>query len=1156
MVNRSRPSSSRISQDAARPTPTTIDGPRIPPPDFGVPQEASTESIGGGTQSSTWEGDDEFRSLLQYLPSTQDTAPNSQATDPPDSAQGSLASLEVFGKRKAASGSPQRPAKVPRLDSEYNVFLDSRPQAGDPHAPFIVSSDERLESILRKKGVPYGSQWEVAHLLSTGKLKSHEIEIERLVELGKYTTNAQAVPVTAQILSKKALDPDIDVRCRLSPEAASKVYALSPWLLPYTEQDKEEAMLAKDPYAGLGFHEDEPYWFGGKIHYTARIELSDSGSRYNPFKVTLRRPELGVSSQFYRRYGSSSFLTVKLAKAVSNDRGYGDAIETFVRRPLVILGRVFRAVRRVDDSFIYFRTNEVCVGDKIPPDETVPGAPSLWDFLNAQNPLRLNTAQTMGKWSTRLALGFSTSVPGCLVEKRNVLSEIDVVSSQGSDMTDGAGFMNKAAARALRDAAGCHDIPSAVQMRIDGAKGLLVLYPEDDSEEPRVWLRPSQKKIKYAEDEPQDRSTLIINLLRTSKTKPICRLSVEAIIIMAENRVHCDVFKTLFEKSVENTYESLLPSHWEGENAMEQLYAKVNSIGGVNAARAARKDVQRARLHGHADHFFEAAKDADSDAEEVEADADPDTPYAIAGWDDPASGCPATPAEIVCTMLQAGFQPQTCEYLRAKLEWLTKRVAQKSIKQMRIDVVHSFSAWIVPDPTGKLQPGQMYFKSSSRDLVGLDGTPTDQVLGDALITRNPCKLPTDVQKWTFVDEPQLRYLFDVIVLPINGPRRPADFLGGGDYDGDKGTVYYDPQMVQQFRNAGLRYADEPESVASSFDSDVEKVGAFLERTSSLAPNEQLVELQKFLLPRPHFAVSTYSKLHLYSTIKYGARARDSVRFAYMFTKSLDGPKVGVTVKPSAFAKDSSDRRWACRMPDWKAAIDGKDEENNNNPRCTRPKDTAKKCGPFVMESLYAFSQELDRTRIKQIQDAFTDPALPRPGVDEELTAPWREAKERAGRMRVASGSGLMEEELQRIRRHVEELYEEYREVVRPQGGSPKKSSPRKSTSPRKDGPFMFSDLPQAEQRRRMRILSTKFSSGPRELLTLGNEEMSRVRASYAYIYDCEQAKGRGRSASAFPWSVAMTALCDIKAKARGPTSFVTITTDFADNMRMRRFPSQ
>ena len=45
-----------------------------------------------------------------------DTAPNSQATDPPDSAQGSLASLEVLGKRKAAPQKPpkKKPEKKPR----------------------------------------------------------------------------------------------------------------------------------------------------------------------------------------------------------------------------------------------------------------------------------------------------------------------------------------------------------------------------------------------------------------------------------------------------------------------------------------------------------------------------------------------------------------------------------------------------------------------------------------------------------------------------------------------------------------------------------------------------------------------------------------------------------------------------------------------------------------------------------------------------------------------------------------------------------------------------------------------------------------------------------------------------------------------------------
>ena len=48
-------------------------------------------------------------------------------------------------------------------------------------------------------------------------------------------------------------------------------------------------------------------------------------------------------------------------------------------------------------------------------------------------------------------------------------------------------------------------------------------------------------------------------------------------------------------------------------------------------------------------------------------------------------------------------------------------------------------------------------------------------------TAGKTRLLTRSSQWTFVDEPQLRYLFDVIVLPINGPRRPADYLGGGNY---------------------------------------------------------------------------------------------------------------------------------------------------------------------------------------------------------------------------------------------------------------------------------------------------------------------------------------------------------------------------------------
>ncbi|TRM67733.1 RNA dependent RNA polymerase-domain-containing protein [Schizophyllum amplum] len=1153
MVNRSRPSGSRAPPDTSCAVALPVDSERLAAPDFGPPKDSSLDSIGGGTQSSIWEGDDDFKSFALQMPSTQDTAPNSQATDPPDSAEGSCASLVALGKRKSITSSPQRPTKVPRLDSDQNVFLEVTPNIADPHAPFVVSSNERLESILRAKHVPYGSQWEMAYLLSTGQLKSDEIEIEHVVELGRYKTNASAVPVTAYILSKGRIDAGLNARSTSSPEQLAK--------LPYAEQDKEEAMLAKNEHAALGFNEDDPSWFGGKIHYTARIK--ETGSRSNPFTVVLRRPELGVSSQFYRRYGSASFLTVRLSKGISGDRGNGEAIDVFVRRPLIVLGRVFRTVRRADDSFIYFRTNELFVGDSVSPNQTISGAPSFWDFFNAQNPLTHNTAQTMGKWSTRIALGFSTSVPGCVVKKRNVFKTDDVVSKEGSDMTDGAGFMNKATARALRDVAGCRDVPTAAQVRIDGAKGLLILHPDDASEEPRVWLRPSQRKICYADGE-QDRSTLIVNLLRTSKTRTVCRLSVETVIIMAENRVKCDAFKALFEESVSSIYEPLLD--WDGENAMQRLYAAVNSLGGVVAARAARQDVQRARLHGHVDRHSEVLDDADEETtyEETTDDAvvdGADTPYAIAGWEDPTSGCPAMPAEIVCMMLQAGFRPQECDFLRERLQTFTRTFTSRSIQRMRIDVMHSFSAWIVPDPTSSLQPNEMYFRSSSRDLIGLDGAPTDQVLGPALITRNPCKLPTDVQKWTFVDKPELRHLLDVIVLPVTGKRRPADFLGGGDYDGDKGTVYFDPTLVEHFKNASPCYADEPASLAYEFDSDVEKVTPFLERTSNMTPDERRIELQKFLLPRPHFAVATYSKLHLFSTIKQGTRANESVRFAYKFTKSLDGPKVGVTVKPDVLAKDSRDRKWACRLPAWKEAIDEKEEVNNNNPRCTRPKEIAAKLGPFVMDELHKHSRKLDAERISKIQQFYE--ALPKSEVDDDLTSPWREAEGRAARMRNEGGASLMEDELERIREHVAQVHREYREEVSGKKSPQKRQSPRKPTSPRKDGSSSFWKMPPEYIQRRLRAHSIKFGSAPLGLLTMSAEEVVRVRASYAYQYAWEPTKKTTKEQTeeqtkdpSFPWRVAMAALCDIKAKARGPTTFTTMTTDFADNMRMRKFASK
>ena len=63
-----------------------------------------------------------------------------------------------------------------------------------------------------------------------------------------------------------------------------------------------------------------------------------------------------------------------------------------------------------------------------------------------------------------------------------------------------------------------------------------------------------------------------------------------------------------------------------------------------------------------------------------------------------------------------------------------------------------------------LEPGEIYFKSSKRNLKTPDGLEIDTVVGDILITRHPCKLPTDVQKVCAAVISWLKTFFDSAIV--------------------------------------------------------------------------------------------------------------------------------------------------------------------------------------------------------------------------------------------------------------------------------------------------------------------------------------------------------------------------------------------------------
>jgi RNA-dependent RNA polymerase len=155
---------------------------------------------------------------------------------------------------------------------------------------------------------------------------------------------------------------------------------------PWEELDMEEKNLREDSYSGLGFSKAYPDWYGGKVHFRARIV--DQGSA--GFKVELDPAELGPSCRFARRFGSTALLRVKIPLGVFNKAE--NRLINFFSRPFVLNGRVFRSFFAKDDNVFMFRTNEIFRCSAISAGVKEFGL-SLLEFLNWHNPLCYNQHQ-------------------------------------------------------------------------------------------------------------------------------------------------------------------------------------------------------------------------------------------------------------------------------------------------------------------------------------------------------------------------------------------------------------------------------------------------------------------------------------------------------------------------------------------------------------------------------------------------------------------------------------------------------------------------------------------------------------------------------------------------------------------------------------------
>ncbi|KAG1840300.1 RNA dependent RNA polymerase-domain-containing protein [Suillus subalutaceus] len=1008
---------------------------------------------------------DEVAQRLIESDSDSGSAPSTEQSSLFSSRTTSISSVESTCLKRGPDWSPPPPPAVKRKVSSCAPVVNL-PQVGKGRKrrspEFGVELDivniahcEKAQMVLDRHKLAWGTIFELARGVTRGMWTFQDMTEHRLQKLKG--SNAQSAWKVAIVMADKV------------PSAMGAPSEL--WL----EYDREQLAIIENEGRGLGTMgqwEGKDHWYGGKIQQVARVVKAGSS-----FKFELEKPEIRRSHRFARFLGSRRILQVRVPDNLTYDK-LGSALREFlISSKFVLCGRVFVPFHAKEGSMYLFETNEnidrqTNLGDGDSHRLT------LYQFVKWHNPLSLNSKQPISKWSTRWALGLSTSVPTIEFPPENIFFISDQHAVDWGNgkppaekiMTDGCGYISGAALTAIMRVMKYSSRPTAVQGRIAGAKGMW------------IWIRDSQNKINLGSLHKVDSAHRIFDLLAPSRVTGPSRLSSQTLVNLAHGRVPLSVLKDLMADGLHEEVRQL--TEWSGPDSMLMVWRAVEQAGRVVTSRLRRRIAGQARALGLGqlrpnEELAAGIDDYDDVA------VSPSLGNSVNRGRDPYSGSPLTLHESVLELLQAGFHPLKLNQLFYKLEYVVTQVLDDYIEKFHIPVKESLEAYIIPDPYGVLEEGEIHFRSSELITDPESGTQMDTVTGSVLVWRNPTRLPSDVQKVTAISHPKLANYFDVIVFPVKGERSLASYLGGGDYDGDTVTLVWSKRLVETFNTAPLCTA--PASLSDDFEREVEHVEDFDGRVSKLSAKEAQTAFQKvLLLGLAETKVGLYSKFHDLAVYERGYASAAATRLAYMFTTCLDASKTGLRVKAHVFEQD----RKSCgnRKPYYMVALEQKTEGQAVSKR--------KGSTPYILDALVDEGRRLRDDFLKQysvLRSSSTKTA------DHDLTSPYLSASRRATQASYA-GFHILQDNLSAVKVHVQRAYGDWQAAVALQ----KKTSEERGSSDPKS---------QAIQKS-----VQHFARRP--------EELKIIMASYAY-----------NLSSAFGFSVAFAELCAIKARVQGAVLF-------------------
>ncbi|KAI0701242.1 RNA dependent RNA polymerase-domain-containing protein [Cerioporus squamosus] len=998
------------------------------------------------------------------------------------------------------------PASARRLD-DIRKALESSTPSGAASAPTpsggvcVIAHSAEAQQLFDRLSISWAVQYEIARGVSLGWWKWDEVTPDK-VKLLQDPTNTAAARVSQVIRGASNFVSPMDMAI-------------------WTELDREEAAIREGRLRGLGLFGGEwmekANWYGGQIQQVARLEHTDGA-----FRLVLAKMEMRKSHRFARFLGSRRLLQISVPVTLMYERG--DALRDFFRQRFVLCGRVFVVLGAKDNkAFLMEIPEEYERCCRVPGDEQrIP----LEDFIDWHNPLHLpdNANQPVKKYVTRFDLGFSISVPA--LQFQDIYHGEDKCNGNKAPAeriyTDGCGYMNGAALCAIARQMGLEERPTAVQGRIAGAKGLWVLHPRDQSPTgtPKIWIRKSQVKIQLDLNNlhPAHR---IFDLLAPPRVSVPSRLSRLTILNLSHNGVPVNVFVELMRDTLDAEVKAL--TDWSGPKAMLLLWRAVEKAGGVAMKRIMQHAQGTTRATGLTGRIREDDSEQSDDLVDPKLtdalqDLDESETPSVSSLRDPSTGEPLTIHATVMDLLQSGFHPMRLQVLYDKLKKIVTDVIEGIIRDFHVSVPLSAEAFIVPDPHGVLKEDEIQFKSTKDLKDPVEHSQPHIILGEVLIYRNPCRLPSDVRKVTAVQYPELAEYTNVIVLPTVGPYSYASYLAGGDYDGDTCVCIYDPRIVEPFKNSEIFTA--PENFLKDNFEDQGKIQQVSALTSEMAqaadPDMRRQKLQEALLCGLITApIGQYSSFHENAIYMNGYDHPETVRIAFMFNTVLDSRKTGHVVKEEVRKRDK--RKYDLEQPPCLKSTKSTSGQMQGN---LLPLRRSAGLGRFVLDELLQAGHEMRKEKLKKYDELTTFGYNEK---DPDLVAPYN-------RVLSLMHHETFKDDLALIGEHIEKHIERWQTLSGESSRAPKTPS-RRGKAPATVGNSGKSLRALWDE------LAPSFAAGPEiskdsPLAAIGDLEL--LKASWAYAQKPK-----------FAWRVAFQALCRIKASTRNP---VAVTGEFADMM--------